>query len=386
MKAQNPNKSTLYPATVTKIVTPGKFLKKLRAETPPKTCCLNVFFIGVTVFVIPCVVEFLAVMRYAKPPIKRLHLIHQELKANAYPNTVSLAEKLEVSRRTILRDIEYMRDQMFAPIQYDADRRGFYYTEPTYMFPSIPISEGELIAIFIAEKSLAQYKGTPYEKALNSAFGKIVASLPEEVSISLTAVDETYSFRTSAVTVQDIEIFSKLAGAAIKKRQVEIKYHTQYRDEVTQRIIDPYHLINLNGEWYLLAYCHLRNEIRTFMPSRIRKIKYTGKKFEIDENFGVSKFLGFTFGIFTGDEKYTIRMKFDDFASRYIREKIWHQSQTLEELDDETVALTLRLNSLVEIKRWILSWGEHVEVLEPEGLRKDIGNTLSKLNQAYSLK
>ncbi|MEW5945547.1 MAG: WYL domain-containing transcriptional regulator [bacterium] len=322
-------------------------------------------------------------MRHAKPPIKRLHLIHLELKAGKHPNTVSLSEKLEVSRRTILRDVEYLRDQMSAPIEYDPEKRGFYYTEPSYMFPSIPISERELIAVFIAEKALAQYKGTPYEKALKSAFHKIVSSLPEEVSISLSDVDETYSFRTSAVTVQDIEIFKKLSNAAIKKRQIEIRYYTQYRDEVTTRVVDPYHLVNLNGEWYLLAYCHYRNEIRTFMPSRIRSIRETGARFKVDESFEASKFLGFTFGIFTGREKYAIRMKFDGFASRYIKEKIWHQSQTLEELEDGTVILTLRLNSLVEIKRWILSWGEHVEALEPPALVKELSDTAGWYSKKY---
>ncbi len=311
-------------------------------------------------------------------------MIHQQLKAGTFPNALTFAEEMEVSRRTILRDIEYMRDQMGAPIEYDAEKRGFFYTESTFMFPSIPFTEGELIAVFLAEKVLAQYKGTPYEKALNSAFKKIVANLPKEVSISLSDVDETHSFRTTASTAQNIEIFSTLANAAIKKRQVKIEHTAQYRNESATRVIDPYHLINFDGEWYLLAYCHLRKGMRMFMTSRIRRAKLTGKKFTIDKSFSIPGHLGFAFGICSGIDDFIVRLKFDEFASRFIREKSWHPSQKLEENGDGTVTLSLHINSTIEIKRWILSWDKHVEVLEPKELRDDIVKLLSEMKSVYS--
>jgi proteasome accessory factor B len=323
-------------------------------------------------------------MRHAKPPLKRLQLIHQKLKDGLYPNTATLSEQIEVSRRTILRDIEYMRDQMGAPIEYSPEKRGFYYTEPSYMFPSIQFTEGELIAVFVAEKALAQYKGTTYEKTLNSAFNKIVANLPKEITITPRTVDESLSFRTSASSNQDISIFSALASAAIKKKQIEISYLVQNRNEPTTRVIDPYHLTNFDGEWYLLAYCHLRKDIRIFMTSRIRQVKHTGVAFIADKGFSVMEHLDFAFGIFAGHGEHIVRLKFDEFAARYIREKIWHSSQNIKEHGDGSITLTLNINSLIEIKRWILSWDKHIEVLEPIELREDIIRTLSEMKTIYT--
>ena len=325
-------------------------------------------------------------IKYTKPPIKRLQVLHLRLRDNNYPNTVNLSQELEVSRRTVLRDIEYLRDQMGAPIDYDQIKKGFYYTDKTYTFPYVQITEGELIAIFVAEKVLSQYQGTPYEDALKNAFQRITSSLPEKVSINLSGIEQAYSFKMPAATVQDVDIFKKLSGATIKKRQINIKYYTLNRDNLNSRIIDPYHLVNTNGDWYLFAYCHNRNEIRTFLVARIKDIEETGKTFDVDKNFEPSLHFGLSFGIYTGEGKHTIRLRFDELAARYIKEKVWHQSQIIKENKDNSIILTLRLNSLVEIKWWILSWGEYVEVLSPVELRQSVADTASLCAKMYKRK
>ncbi len=314
-------------------------------------------------------------IKSTKPPIRRIQLIHQRLTEDKYPNTVTLARELEVSRRTLLRDIEYLRDQMGAPVEYDQIKKGFYYTDKTYSFPTIQITEGELIAIFVAEKLLSQYKGTPYEESLNNAFRKISSSLPDEVAINLSGLENIYSFKSTGATVHDIEIFRKLAHAAIKNTQVEIKYHTLYRDAVSTRLVDPYHLTNHNGNWYLLAYCHDREEMRTFLVTRIKSLKETGKHFTTPSGFNPSDELNGAFGVLTGDKEHTVKLKFDQYAARYIREKVWHPTQTLVEQKDGSILLTFRLNSLTEIQSWVLSWGEHIEVKNPAELRRTIART-----------
>ncbi len=313
-------------------------------------------------------------------------MIHHRLKEGNFPNTVNLSEELEVSRRTVLRDIEYLRDQMGAPVEYDSEKKGFFYTNKTYSFPSVQITEGELIAIYVAEKVLSQCHGTPYEEALKNAFQRIVSSLPDEVTVNLSGIDQAYSFRMTSKAIQDIEIFKKIADAAINKKQVKIHYYTLYRDSSGTRIIDPYQMVNLNGDWYLFAFCHQRNEIRTFLISRIKDVEETGNIFVKDPAFDLKDQLGFSFGIYTGKEKYTVKLKFDEIAARYIKEKIWHHSQTISEKQDGTVILTLRLNSLVEIKWWILSWGEHVEVVSPAELRRDLAITASRCARRYKKK
>ena len=96
--------------------------------------------------------------------------MHARLKAGRYPNCRKLADELEVSSKTVQRDINFMRYRLGLPIEYDQLHFGFYYTEPVSSFPNIEISEGELIALYVGQKALAQYKGTSFEAPLSTAF------------------------------------------------------------------------------------------------------------------------------------------------------------------------------------------------------------------------
>jgi predicted DNA-binding transcriptional regulator YafY len=137
---------------------------------------------------------------------------------------------------------------------------------------------------------------------------------------------------------------------------------------VEERLIDPYHLANINGEWYLYAWCHLRKDIRTFVPARIIDVKLTGKTFKRPADFSVDKLLRDSFGVMTGKECFDVTVRFDELVADYIREKIWHPSQTLRELPNGEVELRLKLSSLVEISRWILGWGGRAVAVTPPAL------------------
>ena len=121
--------------------------------------------------------------------------------------------QLEVSTKSIHRDLEFMRDRLELPIQYDGSRFGYFYTEPVKAFPTLQITEGELFALVVAERALQQYRGTSFEKPLLSALQKMEQSLPDTISLSLTDVEQTISFRTSAEPILDLEIFDALAKA-----------------------------------------------------------------------------------------------------------------------------------------------------------------------------
>ena len=104
--------------------------------------------------------------------------IHQAILSAQYPNATKLAEELEVSTKSIHRDLEFMRDRLDLPIEYNPTRYGYYYTQEVSGFPTLQITEGELFAMLVAEKALQQYRGTTFERPLISAFKKIAASLP----------------------------------------------------------------------------------------------------------------------------------------------------------------------------------------------------------------
>ena len=305
---------------------------------------------------------------HSRPPLERMMRIHQAITSGKYPNATKLAAEIEVVTKTIHRDIDFMRERMGLPIEYDTRKFGYYYTEEVNAFPTLQITEGELVALLIAEKALQQYRGTNFEKPLISAFKKMESSLPDTISLNFADWDQSISFRTSAEPVLNLEIFDALAKATAAHRQLELSYRKPGSKQAQPRIVDPYHLANINGEWFLFAYDHLRKDIRTFVPSRIQSVRPTGQTFPRPEKFSVEKILRDSFGVHSAQGDYNVVIRFDTYAADYIREKRWHPSQTLRELKDGGVELRLKLSSLGEIQRWILGWGGSAVVIAPPEL------------------
>lgn len=310
--------------------------------------------------------------------------IHAALQSERFPNARTLAEKLEVSNRTIIRDLEFMKERLELPIAYNDAKWGFYYTEPVGAFPSLQISEGELFALLVAEKALQQYRGTTFEKPLVSAFKKMAQSLPDTISLSLNEWDQSISFRTSAEPILDLETFDTLAQATANSQRLRILYRKAGRRVPEPRIIDPYHLANVNGEWFLFAYDHLRKDIRTFVPSRVRAIERTGIHFERPAKFSLEKQLQGSFSIHSGKAEHRVVIRFAERAADYIREKKWHSSQSIRELKNGSVELEMKLSSLIEVERWVLSWGGDARVIRPSGLVQSVRSAAKRLAKAHS--
>ena len=307
----------------------------------------------------------------SRPPLERMLRIHQALQSGDFPNASRLAREVEVSTKTIHRDIEFMRDRLSLPIEFNPSKHGFFYSGEVSGFPTMQITEGELFALVVAEKALQQYRGTSFEKPLLSAIRKMEQALPDTISIGLADIEQTISFRTRAEPILNLEIFDVLAKAVAQRQQLELQYRKPGLN-AEPRVVDPYHLANINGEWFLFAHDHARKDIRTFVPARIQSVKPTGKTFERPQKFSLEKRLRDSFGVYSGEGEYEVVIRFNARAADYVREKKWHQSQQLRELKGRGVELKLRLSSLAEIERWVLSWGGDAEVLKPRELAEAV--------------
>lgn len=309
--------------------------------------------------------------------------IHQAIQSGDYPTATTLASQLEVSIKSIHRDLEFMRDRLQLPLSYDEIRHGWHYTEDVASFPTLQITEGELFALLVAEKALQQYRGTHFERPLVSAFKKMAASLPDTISLNLAEWEQTISFRTSAEPLLNLEVFDTLAKATTHHHQLKIRYRKPGGKPPEERLIDPYHLANINGEWYLFAYDHLRKDLRTFVPSRIQSLESTGKKFERPARFSLENRLRNSFSVHSGDGEYLVVVRFSAQVADFIREKKWHPSQFLKELANGGVELRLTLSSLNEVERWILAWGGDATVMEPVELKARIRQAAERLRHAH---
>ena len=273
---------------------------------------------------------------------------------------------------------------MGAPVDFSHRHNGFYYRDPDYALPLLRLSEGELVALFLAERLMQGYRGTPFAKDIATAFSKITAALPEQVSIDLNTLDDALSIRAMPARSVEIKIVRRLVRAVRAGQQVELVYWSASRNATCRRVVDPYHLASVQGDWYLIGYCHLREEIRMFVPGRIRELRETGEHFQRPADFHIGEYLDASFRAMRGSAAaQRVRLRFSSEAARYIREKIWHPSQKVQERKDGSLVLTLRVNHLLEVRRWAMGWGSECEVLEPVELRREVSAELERMRRVY---
>lgn len=318
-----------------------------------------------------------------KPQFQRLLFIDKEIRSGKYPNCTTLGKEWRRSTKTILRDIDYLKFQLDAPIEYDTTRRGYYYTEPNYKLPAIDMSESDLFAVCIAEKVLWQYENTPLYGRLVSAFDKIVQSLPDKVSQGASWIDTKISVLPDPVTRIDNDVWETVTQALRETKTLVILHMMPGFERPMRRKLDPYHMVNYKGEWYMVGHCHAKRTIRTFALSRIKAADMTQNVFPMPPDFDMKKIMGSHFGIIWGHRDYRVRIKFTADNAPYVRERQWHPTQAIKEYRDGSIVLSFKTNHLYEVKRWILSWGAGAKALGPKELVRDIKAELDSALDCY---
>lgn len=309
--------------------------------------------------------------------------IHQKLRGGRYPNAGRLARELETSRRTINRDIDFMRFRLNLPIEYDSRRYGYYYSKPVDEFPSVAVTEAEVFALLVAHKAIAQYQGTPFQKPLEAAFRKLAGHLDDQHGYTLAHLDEAVSFRPFAPDDTDLETFQILTRAVQEHRTVEFLYKKLGAERAVRRHVRPYHLACIDNHWYLFAYDLDRQALRTFVLTRLREPELTSNTFEPPRDFKPDEYLQGSFGVFKGTEDIRVTVEFDSWATDLVRGRKWHASQEFAALSGGRSRMTMRLTSLEELERWILSWGEHATVIEPVSFGKRLRETALAIAGKY---
>ncbi len=315
----------------------------------------------------------------------RIYRIDAYIRSGRCPDANWLAEKLEVSRRTIERDLAHMRDLMSAPLEYDRKRRGYRYTAE-FQMPTFSLSEGEILALFLGSQVLSQYRGSPYEQLIRNAFEKICAALPQTHSLDFGMVNETLSFNVDPPRGDErqlLETHQILLTAIRNRTSVDLDYYTASRNEHTTRRVNPYHLRYHGGAWYLIAHCHWRGQTLIFALDRISNIALTNERFEPDPEFDVNAYLDDSLSLERSGQIEEVRIWFDPVQARYIRERQWHSSQKIAEHPDGSLTLTLRVRGLGEVKRWVMSFGPHAEVLAPAWLREEVARDVQRMGEMY---
>ncbi|MDZ7292874.1 MAG: transcriptional regulator [candidate division KSB1 bacterium] len=317
--------------------------------------------------------------------LRRLAYIDLLLREERFPTAEGIADHFGCSPRTIERDMARLRDDFDAPIYFNYERCGYAYHDPTFSLPAIRMTQSELLAIFLAERILAQYANTALHNRLASAFRKIAMYLPdEEITLDFHEIASAISFNPGPVRSEGKEeIFDQLTKAIANRQRIEMDYFSQYRNEMTHRQVDPYHILNYQGDWYVSGYCHLRREVRDFALTRIQRLRVLEQTFFVPAGFDKEQYLKQQFGIEKGTEPQEVTLKFSPTQARWMREKIWHSTEQKLSQPDGALILKMHVPVTGELKRWVMSYGRDVEVLAPEKLREMVRREVEELVERY---
>lgn len=302
--------------------------------------------------------------------IQRLVKILQLIE-NRTPHRKELAEELKITERQLYRDIN---DLIAAelPIVYDRSK-GVYRFEDTFSLKKISVKTDELQSLLTA-RELFSKTGGGFKEGIEGVYRKILAAQNEPMA----------SFQ-----LEPAIDFSKVESQyhAIKKAiddgvRVELE-HQGSDGKYTKREIDPYRLFYSNGFWYVLGWCHMRDDIRTFALDRIRKVNILEKHNLTKGDFDFDKYIAQCWRSYYLEDPQEVRIKFSPAAAKEIHRKQWHPTQKIKDMQDGSLELTIRVSGEDEIMRWVLSWGKDAQITAPSRLRTRMKNEIKHMAKAY---
>jgi predicted DNA-binding transcriptional regulator YafY len=337
----------------------------------------------------------------------------------------ALTEKEKAHSRTIRRDVldlQYAGFPMVDSVPENGEAARWSVLRTKDQAVQIPFLPSELMALHIAYSAMKAYSGTPFFEAIEELYRKIGAALPPKSAAFLKEVRNLVA--DAPVPVVDYgplqDVVQTLNQAVLQRQTVKCVYFALYRNKKTRRKIDPYALRFHDGGIYLIGYCHLRKDIRTFALQRIHEITLTDQTFKMAEGFSIQDYVDNSFGVHSdavlvpegpeegvapvqtsfweemGDGKAEtpkgarpIRAKnvailFSKAVAPLIRERTFHTTQKLQAQKDGALLLTMQTSGLVGVERWVLSFGGEAKVLAPPELRDAVARRLAEAVSQYS--
>ncbi|MFO8101847.1 MAG: WYL domain-containing transcriptional regulator [Dehalococcoidia bacterium] len=293
-----------------------------------------------------------------------------------------IAQKCGVDVRTTYRDLKALEDEVGLPVWEHKGKRGI---ESGYFLPPVSFTLPEVMNIFLAARLMAKHTQR-YEPNISMTFTKLSSVIKSPLlkrQIENTAAwlekqkkDDHYLY-----------ILSMLSKCWVKQRTARIKYLRLGGEKITERDIDPYFIEPAAEDHssYVIAYCHYRRGLRTFKIERIRDIRMTENEYRIPADFDATSFLDYSWGIFTGGKPQKVRLRFAPEIGMLFEESVWHHSQKVKRQADGSVIVELKVLLNIEFISWVLSWGERVEVLEPESVKGEICDIAMAILSVYGL-
>ena len=319
--------------------------------------------------------------------MRRIYEILDEVKKGGFPNCRSLADKFEFSQKTIQRDVTFMQDQLGIPILYNGSKHGYELQEGGEVFPVFEAQAEDLAALFLLRHAMKSVEGTMLAETLQPVFERLSRQLDGRVNMDWRDLDRVFSVKASGSLDADLALLGKLAEAVLNEREVSFHYRKLGDGEARLRRLRPYHVGEIGGGWYVIGHDLDRGALRTFAMQRIENPEILKTTFSRPEDFHISDYIGGSLGAWSHDEAEPVEVviRVSGWMARIVQERPWHESQSVDVLDDqgEQVELRMKLHSLEEVKRLLLGWGRYAEVVKPSKLRDAVKNEAAQIMNNY---
>lgn len=318
--------------------------------------------------------------------ITRQWAIIKLLEARTRGLTVAeLADRLDAKVRTVYRDMRALESAGF-PLYTESGDRGdrWKLMHGSKSHVPLPLTMTELMALHMSRDILKVFEGTLFQESIESLFEKVSVTLPPAACHYLDTISGRLGVGHGAKKDFSAfkDIIAQLSEATAGHTRVEITYKALSTGKETTRVVDPYQVWAMNGAFYLIGLCRLRDEIRTFAMDRITKLTVLNESFAMPEDFSLDEYLKSAFRVMTGEPE-TVRVWFRQSAAQVVKERIWHPTQEIREGEDGSLVVTLEVPINYEIVSWILGFGSAAEVLGPAALKERIAKELDAARARY---
>ena len=311
--------------------------------------------------------------------LPRIYRIDAEIASGRYPNSKNLANICEVSVSTISRDLDFMRDQLYAPIEYDTYNFGYYYTEKVYRLPGGFTGSEDMLALGMAKSILTLYRDTPLFEPANRLLESIIAPI---------ACDGNKDWLENRILVPKIasvkvkpEVWNPIITALKKNRVINFQYISVWDNDYRSRRVKPYQLLFDSGMWYLYGYAEERKGTRIFALSRMRDIELTSNHFSLPKSFSYDDWSGDShFGVFISQEKHHFVLDCYGISAVSASERKWAADQKIINIDDG-VRFEFTSTQFDKVLRWILANGSSVVPREPKRLVEEWKRKINEMQK-----
>lgn len=319
---------------------------------------------------------------------ERFYKIQQLLSDRQSVSTDQFLNELEISRATFRRDLEYMRDRLGAPIEWDADLGGYVLKsvagEAGTALPGLWLNEIEIHALLSVIELL---KGIEPEGLIGSQINPIrerLERLLEKGDYSAKEVSRRIRVASLAKRVTSTKFFQLVAHALLARKRLHIKHYGRQDSKVTEREVSPQRLVYYKDNWYLDAFCHNKDDLRTFALDALEEVEVLDKPAVSIEEADLKAELESGYGIFAGTKHQIAQLKFSPFRARWVAKEVWHPDQKGEAQEDGSYLLSIPYSDERELILDILRQGAEVEVISPKTLRDRIKDELNKATNLYN--